>query len=196
MALFDLVKVSTATTGTGTVTLGSAKPGFRSFSGAGIPNGAVVSYGIKDGEAQEVGTGVYDSGAGTLTRVLGSSSTGSLLNLTGSAEVFITALSRDFEESSKVVRKTTTYTAVDGDRVLANTSGSAWTLTLPDSGCVEVIDAAGTWETNNLTVDPGTNTIRGVTGDLVCDLAGAHLIFTFDETADYWVVSKLQGVSA
>lgn len=93
--LFDLVKVATATTGTGTVTLGAADAGYRSFADAAVPNGAVVSYGIEDGAAREVGTGTYNSSAGTLTRSLVASSTGALLNLSGNARVFITALAQD-----------------------------------------------------------------------------------------------------
>lgn len=95
----------------------------------------------------------------------------------------------------QTIRRTSAYTAVNGDRVLTSTAGGAWTLTLPASGYVEVVDLTGTWATNNLTINPGTKTIRGNTGNLVCDVAGAHLIFMFDATANYWVVSRIQGVS-
>lgn len=53
--------------------------------------------------------------------------------------------------------KTSAYTAVSGDRILADTNSAAWTLTLPASPAVgdsvRVIDMAGTFATNNLTVD-------------------------------------------
>lgn len=90
--LFNLARMSCATTGTGTLTLGSAVSGHISFASAGAVDGDVVSYGIIDGTAAEVGIGTYTASGTTLTRTLVNSTTGSLLSLSGSAEVFITDL--------------------------------------------------------------------------------------------------------
>lgn len=92
----DLVKVSTATTGTGTMTLGSAVGTFRGTSA--LTNGATYSYVIFDGSAYELGQGVYTSSGTTLTRVTvdASSNSGSKINLSGSATVIVgTLVARD-----------------------------------------------------------------------------------------------------
>jgi hypothetical protein len=92
------VLVSTATTGTGTVTLGAALAGYRTFASAGIASADVVRYLILDGNAWEIGTGTYTASGTTLSRTVQESSAGgtTALNLTGGARVAVIAAAQDY----------------------------------------------------------------------------------------------------
>jgi hypothetical protein len=122
--LADLVQQSTATTGTGTVTLGAAVTGFRTVAGASIADGSVVSYAILDGTNRETGTGVIGATGTTLTRVLRASTTGSLLNLTGSATVGIVANTGDFIPQANMIA--TARPNITNDNTQGYSVGSKW----------------------------------------------------------------------
>ena len=94
--LVNRAKMSTATTGTGTITLGSAVSGFQTFADAGISDGQTVRYVIEDGANFEIGNGAYGSSGTTLSRsVIESSNSDSAISLSGDAFVFIGAIARD-----------------------------------------------------------------------------------------------------
>ena len=84
--------------------------------------------------------------------------------------------------------KTTTYTAVAGDRLFADTTGGAFTITLPASP-VEgdeiliadggVTPSAAGWRGNNLTIARNGSTLGGVAENLTCNLRGRALRLTY-----------------
>jgi hypothetical protein len=84
------------------------------------------------------------------------------------------------------VYKTTTYTASDKEGVLADTSGGAFTVTLPatpSTGAqVVVADAGAAWGTNNLTVGRNGSTIASLAEDLVCNITGVSVQLVYDGT--------------
>ena len=94
--LVNRAKMTTATTGTGTITLGSAVDGYQTFANAGVADADVVRYVIEDGDAWEIGSGTYTASGTTLTRTPSeSSNAGSAINLSGDAVVYVTAAAED-----------------------------------------------------------------------------------------------------
>jgi len=95
-----MARMSSATTGTGTITLGSAIAGKLTFAQAGVQNGDIVSYGVIDGLNFEIGWGVYTSSGTTLSRnVIRSSNSNTAIALTGAQQVFICALAEDIQHA-------------------------------------------------------------------------------------------------
>ena len=96
--------------------------------------------------------------------------------------------------------KTANYTAANNDGVLTNTTGGAFTVTLPTTpsvgNIVIVIDSLSQWGTNNLTVDPTASIkIAGNTaGDtLVCDITGATVTLVYTGATYGWNVAAQVG---
>lgn len=90
------IAVGTSTTGTGTVTLGSAvSDAFMTFAEGGITDGATVTYLLTEGNDFEIGVGTYTASGTTLSRdtvidsKIGGTAGTTKMTLGGSAEVRI-----------------------------------------------------------------------------------------------------------
>src|SRR3954470_18100133 len=102
-ALYNLAAMTVASTGTGTITLGSAATVngvlYLSFANAGVPNGALVYYSINDVGQSEVGSGTYTTAGTTLTRTPVTSTNGNAaINMTAAAIVRILPITSQFRE--------------------------------------------------------------------------------------------------
>jgi len=134
--LVNRAKMTTSTTGTGTITLGSASDGYQTFAAAGVSNSDTVRYTIEDGNAWEIGTGTYTASGTTLSRTVSeSSNSNNALNLSGNAVVFVTAIADDVGVRTyatiSAMTSSTTGSAGSLAYVTANTSlyqnnGNGW----------------------------------------------------------------------
>ena len=91
LVVYDRVQETTATTGTGSVTLGGAVAGYQSFAVVG--NGNTTFYCLVNGTQWEVGIGTYSTTGPTLARTTvlsNSNGNTSPITLSGGSQVFVT----------------------------------------------------------------------------------------------------------
>ena len=120
--LANRVRVTTSTTGTGTITLGSAATTYQTFAEAGVSNGDVVRYLIEEGANWEVGTGTYTATGTTLSRTVSeSSNSGSAITLAGSAIVSIVAAAEDVTSDVEITGGTIDNAVIGGTTAVAGT---------------------------------------------------------------------------
>ena len=131
--LFNRAKMTTSTTGSGTVTLSSAANGFQSFADAGVSDGDVIQYVIEEGSAWEIGTGTYSASGTSLTRTPSeSSNSGSAISLGGTAKVSITTVAADLNRLQNA----------GSDIVTVSAAGAAVTGNITVTGTVDGVDIA------------------------------------------------------
>jgi hypothetical protein len=149
------------------------------------PSGTTTNWGTVDSIIPNQGI-VYKTG----NAIDGSLAANTVYQLAGLPNQFLTFNSLGnpvVSFTNKYTLKTTTYSAAAGDLIAADTTGGAWTLTLPSNPAtgdiVTVIDAGSFWAIFNLTVAPaGSSTIQGQVQNFICDRSHWSITFYFNQT--------------
>lgn len=161
--LVNRAYMSTATTGTGTITLGVADPRQQTFASAGVLNGDIVRYAIEDGTAWEIGVGMYSSVGPSLTRTATESSIGGgEINLSGNASVYVTVAAGDLQN------------AADMDQGVATTDSPSFAGLSVDTNTLYV-DAANNRVGVGTTSPPYAFSVAG-------DIAASGRFYTYGTT--------------
>ena len=88
--------------------------------------------------------------------------------------------------------KTSGFTAVGGQGYFCNTTSAAFTVALPAGTLgdeVTLVDYAGTFDTNNLTVSPnGSEKIMGTAADLTVSIERAGLTLVYTDATQGWLL--------
>ena len=88
--------------------------------------------------------------------------------------------------------KTTGFTAVAGEGYFCDTSSGAFTATLPATPTlgdeVTLVDYAGTFDTNNLTVGRNSENIQGSAADLTVSIERAGLTLVYSGSTYGWLL--------
>jgi hypothetical protein len=88
--------------------------------------------------------------------------------------------------------KTSNTTMVAGEGYFVDTSSSAITMTLPSSATqgdeVSIIDYAGTFDTNNLTVGRNSHKIQGSSADLTVSTERAGFTLVYVDSTQGWLL--------
>ena len=91
----------------------------------------------------------------------------------------------------------TTFSAAVNDRVLANTSGGAYTITLPanasllDGDTIQIIDISNNAANNNLTVGRNGSLMNGSAENLTIDVSGAIVTLIYSGSTYGWIIGSV-----
>jgi len=102
-------------------------------------------------------------------------------------ETVVTVLEKGY---ATITNSNTPYTAVAGAQILANTTSAVITVTLPAAAStgdeVTIIDARGTWGSNNLTVDRNGLNINSAASNLTLITNGQSITLVYVDATRGW----------
>jgi len=141
---------------------------------------------VKANNIQSSDSGNIISQSGT-TITIGAS--GDTINLASGASQ--SGFGREGSVDWQTSIKTTGFTAVSGEGYFCNTTGGAFTLTLPASpsagDIVALKDYANTFDTNNLTVGRNGSLIAGETENATISVEGQALTLVYADNTKGWL---------
>ena len=118
--------------------------------------------------------------------------TGQVLSTNGSGVLSFITPSAGISWQSSV--KTSGFTAVAGEGYFCNTTSSAFTVTLPATPTagqqVAVVDYAGTFDTNVLTISPNGNKIEGGTASLLLTGEREGILLVYIDSTQGWLATS------
>lgn len=177
--------MSTATVGTGTITLGSAVSGYLSFAGAGTVDGDIIDYAVNDGANSEIGSGLYTAAGTTLTRVVSkSTNSNNAISLSGTAQVFITPQASTLQPARGL--------GFENLSLAASVAANILTVALKDSSGTDCTAASSaTIQFRNATAATGTVSTNYVTAALsiTTNAVGASLGSLSNTAFRFWVLA-------
>jgi len=143
------------------------------------------------GDVTDIGTPSNDTVAVDQLNTTSTGSTGEFLKKTGAATI-------DWDEVASGIAwqavQTTGFTAVAGKGYPCNTTAGAFTVTLPSSASVgdeiALLDYAGTFDTNEVTLDPNGLKLKGATVDLVASTERQVLTLTYVDVTQGWLTTS------
>ena len=103
------------------------------------------------------------------------------------SETVVTVIEKGY---ATITNSNTPYTAVAGAQILANTTAAIITVTLPAAAStgdeVTIIDARGTWGSNNLTVDRNGLNINSAASNLTLITNGQSITLVYVDATRGW----------
>ena len=91
---------------------------------------------------------------------------------------------------------TSNFSATVNDRILANSSGGSFTITLPVNSSllvndtIQIIDVGGATSTNPITISRNSSLIQGIADDLYMDLNGSIITLIYTGPTYGWIISS------
>ena len=195
-SIAGVLTVATSGTGTTTLTTGSGpqtQANNQARQAALRFTSSEATHTVQYPAVEKLYLLVNGSSTCTFTHRLGAS--GNTITLLPSKTKFVATDGTSWYElkiDPSYIEKTSAYTAVAGDNIFADTSGAAFTITLPSSpsqgDAVSFIDAEGTFDTNNLTVEPGSEKIMANTAgdEMVVDTNNAGFTLVYQDSTFGW----------